>query len=436
MARKNALIRKYINLTVKEDTAILDQPIYLFQNDRNIDLIFTIKNLRYDIVRNIVEEENVVESSGATYFRVKILKPDQDDKDKEFTSDLYLVNEENQVVFNINDTFIFDEKDEDGNLPSEENDKIGIYKLQIQLYDGGLGRITIPEVEFAVLSPIFYDPETDGVIVDDSTVGDSVLGQPDEITGFYEWYKGQIVSAERLNAIQDKIKELQIKIDSVDVKKVTAKEVSYESDEFINVQDALDYLLYKPLSISSFDVNIDRNLEMGRTIEGCILKWNYNKKIKEQYLSIDNETFSISTELCEYNYYTSFNSNKTFTLTAKDERNKVVSSTINIVYSNKIYWGASSSTTYNNSFLLNELSNSTISDNIKRTIQVNATSNQYIYYVIPSRLGTPIFKVGGFEGGFSKVSTISFTNIYNFTENYDIYRSDNINLGDTTIVIS
>ena len=88
MARKNALIRKYINLTVKEDTAILDQPIYLFQNDRNIDLVFTIKNLRYDIVRNIVEEENVVESSGATYFRVKILKPDQDDKDKEFTSDL------------------------------------------------------------------------------------------------------------------------------------------------------------------------------------------------------------------------------------------------------------------------------------------------------------------------------------------------------------
>ena len=42
MARKNALIRKYVNLTVKDNTAILDQPIYLFQNDRNIDLVFTI----------------------------------------------------------------------------------------------------------------------------------------------------------------------------------------------------------------------------------------------------------------------------------------------------------------------------------------------------------------------------------------------------------
>ena len=47
-----------------------------------------------------------------------------------------------------------------------------------------------------------------------------------------------------------------------------------------------------------------------------------------------------------------------------------------------------------------------------------------------------MFKVGGFEGGFSKVSTILFTNIYNFTENYDIYRSDNVNLGDITVVIS
>ena len=47
-----------------------------------------------------------------------------------------------------------------------------------------------------------------------------------------------------------------------------------------------------------------------------------------------------------------------------------------------------------------------------------------------------MFKVGGFEGGFSKVSTILFTNIYNFTENYDMYRSDNVNLGDITVVIS
>ena len=431
MARKNALIRKYINLTVKEDTAILDQPIYLFQNDRNIDLVFTIKNLRYDIVRNIVEEENVVESSGATYFRVKILKPDQDDKDKEFTSDLYFVNGENQVVFNINDTFIFDEKNKDGSLPSEENDKIGIYKLQIQLYDSGLGRITIPEVEFAVLSPIFYDPETDGVIVDDSTVGDSILGQPDEITGFYEWYKGQIVSAERLNAIQDKIKELQIKIDSVDVGKVTAKEVSYESDEFTNVQDALDSLLYKSPTVTSLTTTYSggTTLEMGTVLSSVTFNWAYNKNITSQAFA----NVSLDTNVRTYTYTRGIFNTTTLNLTASDGKNSC-SRSITFTYANRIFYGVSNTSTYNVA-LLRSLSN-TLSNSKARSFTVNAGSNQHIFYAVPTRLGGCKFAVHGFEGGFQKVATISYTNSQTYTESYDIYKSDNPNLGNTTVVVS
>ena len=431
MARKNALIRKYINLTVKEDTAILDQPIYLFQNDRNIDLVFTIKNLRYDIVRNVVQEENIVESSGATYFRVKILKPDQDDKDKEFTSDLYLVNGENQVVFNINDTFIFDGKDEDGNLPSEENDKIGIYKLQIQLYDTALGRITIPEVEFAVLSPIFYDPETDGVIVDDSTVGDSVLGQPDEITGFYEWYKGQIVSAERLNAIQDKIKELQIEINNIDVGKVTAKEVSYESNEFTNVQDALDSLLYKSPTVTSLTTTYSggTTLEMGTVLASVTFNWTYNKDITSQAFANVNLDPSIRT----YTYNRGIFNTTTLSLTASDGKNSC-SKSITFTYANRIFYGVSSTNTYNVA-LLKSLSN-TLSNSKARSFTVNAGSNQYIFYAVPTRLGGCKFAVHGFEGGFEKVATISYTNSQSYTESYDIYKSDNPNLGNTTVVVS
>ena len=431
MARKNALIRKYINLTVKEDTAILDQPIYLFQNDRNIDLVFTIKNLRYDIVRNIVEEENIVESSGATYFRVKILKPDQDDKDKEFTSDLYFVNGENQVVFNINDTFIFDEKNKDGSLPSEENDKIGIYKLQIQLYDSGLGRITIPEVEFAVLSPIFYDPETDGVIVDDSTVGDSVLGQPDEITGFYEWYKGQIVSAERLNAIQDKIKELQIKIDSVDVGKVTAKEVSYESDEFTNVQDALDSLLYKSPTVTSLTTTYSggNTLEMGTVLSSVTFNWAYNKNITSQAFA----NVSLDPNVRTYTYTRGIFNTTTLNLTASDGKNSC-SRSITFTYANRIFYGVSNTSTYNVA-LLRSLSN-TLSNSKARSFTVNAGSNQHIFYAVPTRLGGCKFAVHGFEGGFQKVATISYTNSQTYTESYDIYKSDNPNLGNTTVVVS
>lgn len=77
-----------------------------------------------------------------------------------------------------------------------------------------------------------------------------------------------------------------------------------------------------------------------------------------------------------------------------------------------------------------------LSNNIKRIINVTATSNEYIYYAFPTRLGTPVFKVGGFEGGFNKVSTIYFTNSYNYVEKYDIYKSTNAGLGNTTVDIS
>ena len=106
-----ALIQKRINLTIDGDKAFLDQPIYLFQNDRNIDLTFTINNLKYDFIRNVQEEENVIETTGARYFRVKVLKPDEDDKEREYISDIYEIKNEHEIKFTINDTFVFHERD-------------------------------------------------------------------------------------------------------------------------------------------------------------------------------------------------------------------------------------------------------------------------------------------------------------------------------------
>ena len=38
------------------------------------------------------------------------------------------------------------------------------------------------------------------------------------------------------------------------------------------------------------------------------------------------------------------------------------------------------------------------------------------------------------DGGFSKVATIEFTNASGYKENYDIYKSDNENLGTQTVI--
>ena len=445
-------IRRDCTITVKDDTSVLDSNIYLFQNDRNIDIYFTIVNFKFDFFTSTQTSEDVVEKSNASYATIKVLKPNGE----KFISDAKIpITSDKKVLFTITKDFV------------DEVYEIGKYKLQISLYDNQYGKITIPYIEFEVLAPIFEEDFVENIVlgqIDITKIGMSRIAYENEETAqaslmevqkrvtstlgisdgneitLTDWHWGEIISAERMNAINNNIVALWDALDSLETSlDLQSQNVTYTNDRYTNitnVKEALDYLLYTPLSIKSFNISIDKVLEKGKIINECVLNWSYNKTIQEQTLTIGSSVIPLSINDSTYSYSNIINDNISFTLKAKDERNKIVNSIINVVYYNKIYWGTSSSIIYDNSFLLDELNNSAVSDNINRTIQVNATLNQYIYYAIPSRLGTPVFKVGGFEGGFSKVSTILFTNIYNFTENYDIYRSDNVNLGDITVVIS
>ena len=445
-------IRRDCTITVKDDTSVLDSNIYLFQNDRNIDIYFTIVNFKFDFFTSTQTSEDVVEKSNASYATIKVLKPNGE----KFISDAKIpITSDKKVLFTITKDFV------------DEVYEIGKYKLQISLYDNQYGKITIPYIEFEVLAPIFEDDFVENIVlgqIDITKIGMSRIAYENEETAqaslmevqkrvtstlgisdgneitLTDWHWGEIISAERMNIINNNIVALWDALDSLETSlDLQSQNVTYTNDRYTNitnVKEALDYLLYTPLSIKSFNISIDKVLEKGKIINECVLNWSYNKTIQEQTLTIGSSVIPLSINDSTYSYSNIINDNISFTLKAKDERNKIVNSIINVVYYNKIYWGTSSSIIYDNSFLLDELNNSAVSDNINRTIQVNATLNQYIYYAIPSRLGTPVFKVGGFEGGFSKVSTILFTNIYNFTENYDIYRSDNVNLGDITVVIS
>ena len=62
---------------------------------------------------------------------------------------------------------------------------------------------------------------------------------------------------------------------------------------------------------------------------------------------------------------------------------------------------------------------------------VDAKDNEYIWFLIPTVLGTPTFTVGIFSGGFYKYAETTYKNI-----SYSIYRSDNHSLGKTTINLS
>ena len=131
--------------------------------------------------------------------------------------------------------------------------------------------------------------------------------------------------------------------------------------------------------------------------------------------------------------YTAVTADTTYTLKGISENDVEKSKSVSVKFYNGIYYGKSNSSSYN-AALINSFTK-VLSDSKARTVTVNAGSGEYIFYCLPTRLGTPSFNVGGFDGGFSKVATVNFTNSDSFAENYDIYKSDNANLGNTTVVV-
>ena len=145
MTKGSMFIKKELQITVEGNTAKLDQPLYLFQNDRFIDIYFSIVNFKFDFIRGIQTEENLVVSSNASYATIRVLKPNGQ---KVISEDLIpITDDNNKVLLTIKEDFM------------DEVDEIGVYKLQISLWDNNegneQGKVTLPYIEFEVLEPIF-----------------------------------------------------------------------------------------------------------------------------------------------------------------------------------------------------------------------------------------------------------------------------------------
>ena len=188
-------------------------------------------------------------------------------------------------------------------------------------------------------------------------------------------------------------------------------------------------VLYEAVQISSFTNDVG-TVEMGSTVNTVVLNWIINKT--PETLTLDGEGIdkNLKTKTIEN---ANIKSNKTYTLKATDERDAEATKTTGITFLNGVYCGvAEDKSSFDSSFILGLTK--TLQGGKAKTFTVNAGSLQHIYYAIPSRYGTPSFKVGGFEGGFAKAATIEFTNASGYAENYDIWKSDNPGLGSTTVV--
>lgn len=201
-----------------------------------------------------------------------------------------------------------------------------------------------------------------------------------------------------------------------------------------NAQQAFDELLYTAPSIISFtSVPSVREYEIGSVIIAPVtFNWSLNKTVVNQTIS-DIGNIPVGTFTAKYN--TSIASNKTFTLTVSDNKNNTATKSITFSFLYPKYYGAVvEPDVYDNDFILN-LSGYKLASSRNGTFNVNAGTNEYIYFCIPIKWGTPTFNVGGVDGGFFKVAEINFTNNSGHTEPYSIWRSDNLSLGSQSVTV-
>ena len=415
-------IFKNMDIKISEGVATFNEKFYVYQNDKGIELHLKLNLFKtsFGTPRKRITFTNPTVFVGAT-----ILKPSGDVIGRE------RIELENDIIrFKIDEDL------------TNDVDEIGVYKIQFHLYDEEDNRITIPPVTFEVkeLIGIVGQSNNKNGVVGRSNVNECVVAEETNtidifLNGKYiktQWLGGDLITAEKLNKIEIAIETVNDKLNNVLVDDmVNIDKVAYSTandPNILTVKDALDKLLYFDLTIN-LSSNKSATLEKGNIVSNTTFSWTYNKSIVSQ--SFNN--VSLDSSVRSYTYNDSFSTNKTFTLNANDG-SKNFSKSIGFNFYNGRYWGVSDKSDYNSDFiksLSKELSSSR-----GKTFTVNCGAGQHIYYCIPTSFGTPTFTVGGFSGGFSKVSTIQYSNAHGHVENYDIWKSTNSNLGNTTVVVS
>lgn len=200
------------------------------------------------------------------------------------------------------------------------------------------------------------------------------------------------------------------------------QQILYSNEAYPNIttlEQALDVALYQDLTIS---VKISPSVaESGDSIENVLLIWSYNKSnIKQQ--AIDNTTIDPNIRQLE------LGGPIVSSITKKvvgNDGTKTVTGQATLNFYPGIYYGSGISQPPIQSM------EKVLLPSRSCRITVNAEQNEYIWILLPINYGDPTFTVGGFSGGFQKVGSTSHK-----ITNYNIWRSDNHSLGNTTINIS
>lgn len=198
-----------------------------------------------------------------------------------------------------------------------------------------------------------------------------------------------------------------------------------ERAELDELKSEIDYI--HPLTITEFRVSPNL-LEKGEPYTGNIIAyWSVSRQAVD--VKVDGNSVNASPVTIPV---TNMTQNRTFTMLAsKNGVTKTANASVEFVP--PVFWGVSK--TYNaTASQIGSLANKVITKSRGRTIAVNSGAGDYVLYALPKSMGTPTFAVGPLTGGFQKIGgDIQFDK---YGTVYNLYRSDNANLGSISITVT
>jgi hypothetical protein len=191
------MISKDCTITIDKGNASVDEDVYLYKNDMNIQILFTIVNNKYRYTKNTAID-NIIANNKASYAQVKFKKGDIEiDFEEQETKD-------GAVVLLIKKELI------------DEDTELGDYSIQIRLFDENkTSVITLPPVEncIHIQRPLFEKAGEDTNIVDQALTDMAVVTYAEPISatnsdGTYNkktWISKEKITTAELNRMEEGI---------------------------------------------------------------------------------------------------------------------------------------------------------------------------------------------------------------------------------------
>ena len=202
------------------------------------------------------------------------------------------------------------------------------------------------------------------------------------------------------------------------------------------VNDLLDELLHVDIGISSFTMQIG-NQEIGAVLNNVGFDWVLAKNGDSQNITGSNITqkdpaVGLRTLTIDLNGLTT---NGAYTLQVIEGATSV-SSQVSVLFQHKVYWGNAVDGTVDSAFILALNKELRANRLITKTFTVGAGEKAFVAFDEDyDPTDAAILLVGGFAGGFTGPSSVSFTNASGHVSTFKVYESANENLGAITLEV-